>query len=467
MDSKSFRKHAHEIVDWIADYYDHIEEYPVKSQVAPQEVFNKFSPTPPSEPVAFEESMAQFNQDIMPGITHWQHPNFHAYFPANTSFPSILGEMLMSGLGAQCMIWETSPAAAELEEVTMNWFKEMMNLPRDWSGVIQDTASTSTLAALLVARERATDWHINQSGFDQNKLRIYCSTQTHSSIDKAVKIAGFGIKNLVKVAVDDRMAMRPEALNAAIQTDLKNGLIPCAVVTTLGTTSTIAMDPLEAINDICHQYGIWNHIDAAYAGNAFILPDYQHYINDLHRADSYVFNPHKWLFVNFDCSAFFIKDKEALLKTFEILPEYLKTGTRGIVHDYRDWGIPLGRRFRALKLWLVIQSYGVEGLKAKLAEHMAYAQWLEEQINEHPDLEMLVPRSLNIVVFRYKKEGSDNLDELNKKLLLSINESGKAYLTHTKVGDNYALRLVTGQTFLEMTHVKAVWELICDKIKSI
>ena len=261
--------------------------------------------------------------------------------------------------------------------------------------------------------------------------------------------------------------MDPVALEAAIKQDLDNGFIPCAVVTTLGTTSTVAMDPLEAINDICKQYSIWNHIDGAYAGNAFILSEYQHYIKDLNRADSYVFNPHKWLFVNFDCSLFFIKDKEALLRTFEILPEYLKTGTRGKVNDYRDWGIPLGRRFRALKLWLVIQSYGVEGLRARLSEHIEYGKWLELQIHEHPDMELVVPRSLNVNVFRYKSGEPSQLNELNKKLLEFINNSGKAYLTHTKVGDTYALRLVTGQTYLQWKHIEMVWELISSKIKSL
>lgn len=462
MDSQSFRKYGHQLVDWIADYYDHIDQYPVKSQVAPGDIFQTFETFPPSHPEPFETTFKQFEDRILPGITHWQHPNFHAYFPANTSFPSILGELLTSGIASQCMIWETSPAAAELEEVTMNWLKEMMNLPRDWSGVIQDTASTATLAALLVAREQKTNFKINQEGFDQSNYRVYCSTQTHSSIDKAVKIAGFGITNLVKIPVDDSLAMRSDLLEKAIQEDIQNGKIPVAVVTALGTTGTVAMDPLSEINSICKKYNIWNHVDAAYAGTAFILPEYQHHISDLHRSDSYVFNPHKWMFVNFDCSAFFIKDKDLLIRTFEILPEYLKTNTRGAVNDYRDWGIPLGRRFRALKLWMVIRSFGVVGIQEKIRNHIALASWLENVIEQHAHFEMVLPRSLNVLVFRYYNtiNTEAELNEINERLLSKINNSGKSYLTHTKIDGKYVIRIVIGQTDVKQHHIKSIWKLI-------
>jgi aromatic-L-amino-acid decarboxylase len=467
MDSQEFRKYGHQLVDWIGDYYDQIEKYPVKSQVKPGEIFETFEDTPPQEAQDFQKTFEQFEDRIMPGITHWQHPNFHAYFPANTSFPSILGEMFTSGIAAQCMIWETSPAAAELEEKLMEWLKQMMNLPKDWSGVIQDTASTSTLAALLVAREQKSDHQINKQGFNTNKYRVYCSTQTHSSIDKAVKIAGFGIENLVKINVNDQLAMDPKALEAAILEDLDKGMIPCAVVTTLGTTSTLAMDPLKEINDVCLKYNLWNHIDAAYAGNAFILEKYQHFISDLGRADSYVFNPHKWLFVNFDCSVFFIKDKEALLRTFEILPEYLKTGTRGSVNDYRDWGIPLGRRFRALKLWMVIRTFGVRGLQKKISNQIQMTEWLEHQIAQQRDFEMMTPRFLNMLVFRYAPSTDQSLDQLNKHLIQKINQSGWAFLTHTKIDDQFVIRLVIGQTNVDIKHVKKIWELILSASQSL
>ncbi len=468
MDSKAFRKYGHELIDWIGDYYDQIEKYPVKSQVAPGEIFNKFEDSPPEAPQPFEETFQQFEERILPGITHWQHPNFHAFFPANTSFPSILGEILTSGLAAQCMIWETSPAAAELEEKVMDWLKIAMSLPSQWSGVIQDTASTSTLAALLVAREKKTNFNVNDKGFDGSQYRVYCSSQTHSSIDKAVKIAGYGSENLVKVDVDETMAMDASALAAAIEDDIQNGKIPCAVVTTLGTTGTMGMDPLAAINDICEKHEIWNHVDAAYAGNAFLLEEYQHYISDLKRANSYVFNPHKWLLVNFDCSVFFIKEKELLLRTFEILPEYLKTGNRGKVNDYRDWGIPLGRRFRALKLWMVIRTYGISGLKHYLRNQMELTEWIEQEMKNHPHFEVVLPREMNMLVFRFNPNKPQlDLNKLNEELLQSINKSGEAFLSHTKVKDQYVIRLVLGQTLMQKKHVEKVWNLIQQKASKI
>ncbi|MDH5610586.1 MAG: pyridoxal-dependent decarboxylase, partial [Cyclobacteriaceae bacterium] len=300
MNPEEFRKNAHSVVDWLADYYKSIEKYPVKSLVRPGEIFEQIPDQAPDEQESFEQLMLDVDSKIMPGITHWQHPNFHAFFPANTSFPSILAEMITAGLGAQCMIWETSPAAAELEEKMALWFKAAMGLPADWHGVIQDTASTATLAALLTAREQKTGYHINEKGFDSRRLRVYCSTQTHSSIDKAVKIAGFGSENLVKIAVDTHMAMDPDALEAAIIADTQNGMVPCAVVSTLGTTSTLAFDPIKRIGALCRKFDIWHHVDAAYAGSAWVLPEMRGLATGLDTADSYVFNPHKWLFTNFD-----------------------------------------------------------------------------------------------------------------------------------------------------------------------
>ena len=462
MDLEAFQKHGHELIDWIVEYYSSLESKPVKSSVRPKAIFNQISSLPPQKPEKFESIMKDMDEKIMPGITHWQHPNFHAYFPGNSSFPSLLGEIVTSTLGAQCMIWETSPAAAELEEVVMNWLKEMMNLPKNWYGVIQDTASTATLVALISAREEKTGFEVNKNGFKDKKLRVYCSKEIHSSIEKAIKIAGFGASNLVKISVSKNMAMLPEELNKAIKTDLDRGHIPCAVVAGSGTTGTLAFDPLTEIGAICKKYKLWFHIDAAYAGTSRILEEQRQLTTGIELADSYVFNPHKWMFTNFDCTAYFVKDKEVLIRSFEILPEYLRTKTQGLVNDYRDWGIQLGRRFRALKLWFVIRTYGTEGLKARIRDHISYAKWLEANIHNHPNFELMAHSELNMVVFRYFQSELDDqeLDAINEKILSSINQSGEAYITHTKVHDKYVIRIVTGQTYLEKRHVEKMWNLI-------
>jgi aromatic-L-amino-acid decarboxylase len=466
MTPEEFRSAAHKTVDWIADYLENIRQYPVKSQVKPRDIFQKIPKHPPETKEEFASIMADFEQIIMPGITHWQHPNFHSYFPANSSYPSLLAEMITAGLGAQCMIWDTSPAAAELEEKMMEWLKEIMNLPTHWHGVIQDTASTATLVSLLTAREEISSGKINSEGFSHNRFRVYCSSQTHSSIDKAVKVAGIGIDNLIKIDVNSQLAMNPKALDAAIRRDLVNGFIPLAVISTLGTTGTLAMDPVEEISEICIAHQLWHHIDAAYAGTAFCLPEFKKYTKGFETADSYVFNPHKWMFTNFDCTAYYVRDKNSLLNTFEILPEYLKTSNRGEVNDYRDWGIPLGRRFRALKLWFVLREYGVNGIKSRLREHISYAQWLEEKINEYPEMRLIVPREMNMVVFRYEPVGlnHEETDAINEKIVNHINQSGKAYLTHTRVNDQYVIRLVTGQTYLTKVDVESTWNLILETI---
>ncbi len=447
----------------MADFLGDIEQYPVKSQAKPREIYDQLPASPPAQPEDMDAIMADFTQHILPGMTHWQSPNFFAYFPGNSSYPSVIAEMLTATLAAQCMIWDTSPAAAELEELCMNWLKEMCALPAEWEGVIQDTASSATLCAILSAREQASEFAVNKAGFEgYTDFRVYCSTETHSSIDKAVKIAGIGAANLVKVAVDDEMGMDPAALEAAIQADLKAGKQPLCVIATLGTTSTTAFDPLEPIGQICQKYGLWLHVDAAFAGTAMILPEQRWMGKGLELADSYVFNPHKWMFTNFDCTAYFVKDKEALIRTFSILPEYLKTSSRGQVNDYRDWGIALGRRFRALKLWFVIRSFGVEGIQVRLRDHLSYAQWLVEQVEAHPHAMLMAPTKLNLVCFRFcpKHLSPEQQDALNEKLLHRLNDSGKLYLTHTKVKGRYTLRMVIGQTYVEKRHVEAAWEEI-------
>ncbi len=464
MNLDQFRKNAHEIVDWMYEYYRNIENFPVKAQVKPDEILNQLPNAAPENSEPFADIFQDFQKTIIPGMTHWQSPNFFAYFPANASFPSILAEMLTAALGAQCMIWETSPAATELEERVMDWLKKMMGLPENWEGVIQDTASTSTLVSLLTAREKYSDFKINELGFSAAPdFRVYCSTETHSSIEKAMMIAGFGKNNLVKVAVDDALRMDPKALRAAIEKDLQKNYRPMAVVATLGTTGTTAIDPLKEIATVCKDYGLWLHVDAAFAGTALVLPEFRWMIEGIEQVDTFVFNPHKWMFTNFDCSAYFVKDREALLKTMSILPEYLKTRTRGMVNDYRDWGIQLGRRFRALKLWFVLRSFGVKGIQEILRQHLQWAQNLESWIKASNKFEIMAPRTLNLVCFRFHpKEVNDEekLDRLNEELLNNLNASGKIYLTHTRVKGKYVLRMVTGQTYLKEHHVKKAWALI-------
>jgi len=464
MQVNEFRTYAHQFVDWMADYIENIEEYPVKSQVNPGQIFNQLPDNPPETGESMADIMDDFRQVILPGITHWQSPSFFAYFPANSSFPSVLAEMLTATLGTQCMIWETSPAAAELEEKMMNWLIKMLGLPDHLEGVIQDTASTATLAAILTAREKCSNYSINQSGFTGNfRLKVYCSSETHSSIEKAVKIAGFGRENLVKIEVDSEFKMQADLLAEKIKKDIDEGNKPVCVVATMGTTSTTAIDPLREIGEVCKKYDVWLHVDAAYAGTALILPEYRWMLEGIENADSFVFNPHKWMFTNFDCSAYFVKDKEALIKTFEILPEYLKTRSRGGVNDYRDWGIPLGRRFRALKLWFVIRNYGTKGLQEKIRYHVSLAQKLHKIIENDTSFEIMAPVPLNTVCFRYRPQQIKNREEINRLneiLLTQINKTGKLYLTHTKLHGNYVIRMVTAQTNVQEDHIVRAWDII-------
>jgi aromatic-L-amino-acid/L-tryptophan decarboxylase len=463
MNISDFRRHAHEMADYIANYLEDIDSLPVKSLKKPGEIFNALPLSPPDDAEPFDKLMYDFNHIILPGITHWQSPGFFAYFPANSSYPSVLAEMLTAAMGAQCMVWETSPAAAELEEKVMEWLKQMTGIPANFHGVIQDTASTSTLVALLTAREKHTSFQINESGFNHNNFRIYCSTEAHSSVEKAVKIAGFGRKNLVKIDVDENQSLNPEALEAAIKTDIQKGLTPLFVVVAIGTTGTAAIDPLKPVSLICSRMNIWLHVDAAYAGTAMLLPEYRHLLNGIEDADSYVFNPHKWMFTNFDCSAYFVKDRNALINTFEILPEYLKTKSDNQVNNYRDWGIQLGRRFRALKLWFVIRSMGVDNMRKTIHNHIIWANWIAEQIKKSENFELIEPQHFSLVCFRLKPINiidNEILNILNQKFLFHLNATGKLYLSHTKVNNTYVLRLLAGQTYLQFEHVKNAWEFI-------
>lgn len=465
MNPEEFRKHAHELVEWMAGYMENVEGYPVKSQVSPGEIYSKLPVSPPVKAESFGRLMKDFEEIIMPGITHWQSPNFFAYFPANNSPSSVLAEMLISTLGVQGMLWETSPAATELEEKMMVWLRDMIGLPPGFEGVIQDTASTATLASVLAAREKITGFRINDEGSNKTGiLRVYCSEQTHSSVEKAVKIAGIGRKNLVRIPVRDDYSLDPAKLREAVRKDLEKGYIPCCAVATLGTTGTTAIDPVRAIGEICREFGIWLHVDAAMGGTALILPEFQWMLDGKEHIDSFLFNPHKWMFTNFDCTAYFIKDASSFIKTFEILPEYLKTRTRGKVNDYRDWGVPLGRRFRSLKLWSVIRNYGVEGLQEKIRYHIDIASKLAEMISKEPDFEILAPVVISVVCFRFRPDGYDDekLNAINEKLNHTLNDSGKIYLTHTMLKGIYTLRMVTAQTNVTLSHVEKAWELIKD-----
>ena len=446
----------------MANYLETVENYPVRSQVQPGEIFKRIPDEAPELNESFEKIFADFKSIILPGITHWQHPSFFAYFPANSSKASILAEMLTATVAPICFSWETSPAATELEEKVLQWLGKMIGLPAGFSGVIQDTASTATLVSLLTAREKYSDYQINNRGFKE-EFTLYCSSEAHSSVERAVKIAGFGKNSLRKIPVDQQFAMIPAALEEAIEKDISAGKKPLCVIATLGTTGSTAIDPLEAIGLICQHWGLWLHVDAALAGTALILPEMRWIAKGIDRVDSFVFNPHKWMFTNFDCSAYFVKDSGALIRTFEILPEYLKTNQGSQVKNYRDWGIQLGRRFRALKLWFVIRSFGVEGIRKKVRTHISMAERLAKRIQANEDFEVLAPVPLNCVCFRYHPRGLDDqelLNSLNEKLLKNLNASGKAYFTQTKLAGKFVIRIVIGQTEVEQRHVDAAWSLI-------
>ena len=460
MDKELFRRYGHEFVDWIADYMENIEKLPVMSRVNPGDIKAKIPVAPPQKAESMDRIFDDFKNIILPGITHWQHPGWHAYFPANNSPASVLGEMLTAGIGAQCMIWQTSPAAAELEDAVLEWLRQMLGLPEGMAGVIQDTASTATLCALLSARERATNFESNEKGLKRS-LIVYASQEAHSSVEKGVKIAGFGRENMRFIPADAEFAMIPEKLEEAILKDKARGLQPACVVATLGTTSSTAVDPLAAIGRITERHGLWLHADAAYAGTAAILPERRRILDGAEYMDSFVFNPHKWMLTNFDCSAYYVKEPGWLIRTFEIHPEYLKTGVDPYVKNYRDWGIQLGRRFRALKLWFVIRSYGLEGLQAFVREHIRLARLFRGWVEETPNFELLAPVHFGVVCFRLNDGRSEEaLTELNKTLMDRLNATGKLFLTHTVLGGKFTLRMVIGQRTTAERHVRQAWDIV-------
>jgi aromatic-L-amino-acid decarboxylase len=453
MSPEEFRRHAHQVADWMADYFRDVGNFPVTPDVGPGDTLRRLPTEPPEEGQPFSRVFQDFSEIILPGMTHWNHPGWFAYFPGNNSPASVLAEMLTATMGAQCMSWATSPAATELEQVMMDWLRQMLGLPPAFEGVIQDTASTATLVALLSARENAGD---------RQQLTVYASAEAHSSVEKGVKLAGYGLERFRTIEVDEHYAMRPAKLESAIRDDRAAGLTPACVVATAGTTSSTAVDPLSEIAEICQRHQVWLHVDAAYAGAAAILPELRHLFNGVEHADSFVFNPHKWLLVNFDCSAYFVRDRQALLRTFQVTPEYLRTEQDHRVVNYRDWGIQLGRRFRALKLWFVIRSYGVEGLRRMLRKHIALARELAGWIEQAPDFEIVAPVHFGLVCFRYRPAGQSNteVDELNRRLLAEVNSTGRVHLTHTMLGGRYTIRLVIGQRQTEREHVAEAWQLI-------
>lgn len=467
MDRDTFRKFGHTFIDWVADYLENLENHRVFPSVPPGRILGQLPENPPDHPEEMERIFGDFKDIILPGMTHWQHPGWFAYFPANNSPPSILAEVLTAGMGAQCMVWQTSPAAAELEERVMEWLRRMTGLPKGMAGVIQDSASTATLCALLSAREKATGFSSNLKGI-KKPLTVYASEETHSSIEKAVKIAGYGKNYLRKIDTDDTYAMVPEKLEKAIILDKKKGKTPACVVATLGTTSSSALDPLLPIGAVCGRHDIWLHVDAAYAGTAALLPEKRGMLDGVEYADSFVFNPHKWMLTNFDCSAYFVRDPAALIRTFEIHPEYLKTSVDRQVKNYRDWGIQLGRRFRALKLWFVIRSYGVEGIRKMVREHIRLAGLFEEWVKDSRNFELMAPVPLSLVCFRFndgRKEA--DLDAANRRLLESVNETGEVFLTHTVLKGKHVLRLSVGARTTREEHVRRAWDLIVSRAEEI
>jgi aromatic-L-amino-acid decarboxylase len=466
MDKETFRKFGHEFVDWIVDYLDSVEDYPVRAQIKPGEIINQLPKSAPVVGESMELIFKDFQEIILPGMTHWQHPSWFALFPGNNSPPSVLAEMLTAGMGTICMIWETSPAAAELEEKVMDWLRQMLGLPESMDGVIQDTASTTTLVALLTAREKATDFRSNKEGVHE-KLRVYVSEEAHSSVEKGAKIAGYGKDNICRIPADENFAMIPARLEAAIARDKKRDLKPACVVATVGTTSSSGIDPLRPISQVCRSHGVYLHVDAAYAGTAAILPEKKWMLDGIEYVDSFNFNPHKWMLTNFDCSAHFVKDSGSLIRAFEIHPEYLKTGVDAQVKNYRDWGIQLGRRFRALKLWFVIRSYGVEGLQRIVREHIHLAELFKSWVEEHELFEILAPMHLSLICFRLNDGRSEEeLNTLNKELIERINQSGKAFLTQTMLKGKFVLRMAIGSRMTEERHVRQAWELIVSTAKN-
>ncbi len=496
MDHNDFRRLGYQLVDWIADYREGLERLPVMSQVQPGEVRAAFPDHPPQQGGRMDAALAALERDVLPGITHWNHPSFFAYFPSNTSYSSILGDLATAGLGAQGMSWQTSPAATELEEVVMDWLRQMVGLSPAFTGVIHDTASTATFTALLCAREKVSGFAQEDGGLQtrgmgsahasrggqrgdaertevsgrsllskssgEAPLVVYASDQGHSSIEKAALLAGFGRSFLRLIPTDEHHAIRLDLLTAAIEKDLELGLRPCALVAAVGTTGTTALDPVAAMATLAEQHGLWLHVDAALAGTAMVLPECRWMWVGVERADSVVFNPHKWMGVGFDLSAYYVRDPQHLIRVMSTNPSYLRTAQDGQVSNFRDWHIQLGRRFRALKLWFYLMDVGVEGLQARLRRDLENAQWLKEQVDADPGWERLAPVPLQTVCLRHTQPGLNEAEQATHNLAIArrINDSGKAYLTPSMLKGKQLLRVSIGAETTERRHVEALWEAL-------
>ncbi len=470
MPLSEFRKYGHEMIEWIADYLEKIEELPVLPNIKPGEIKSKLPQSAPLQSEEFSKMLNDVDKIILPGVTHWQHPNFMAYFSATASGPGILGELLSAAFNTNGMLWKTNPSSAELEETVLNWFRDIIGLPQNFRGIIYDTASVSSMHAIAAARENI-NLEIREKGMSgAPKLRLYCSEQAHSSIDKSAITLGIGMEGIRKILVDSKYRMIPHELEKAIREDRANGWTPFCVVATIGTTSTTSVDPVEKIVEICERENIWLHVDAAYAGVTAMLPEMKVFFKEIERADSIVANPHKWLFVPIDLSILFTRRPQILKQAFSLVPEYLKTAEDSVVENYMDYGIQLGRRFRSLKLWFVLRYFGVEGLQARLREHIRLALLFAKWIDEDSSFERLAPVPFSTVCFRAKPTGCNDenkLNGLNEKLMNVINSSGKLFITHTKLNNIFTLRLVVSSIRQEERHVEQAWKLIKESLEKL
>jgi len=464
MTPDEFRAYGHQVVDFIADYRARVAERPVMAMTSPGEIKGKLPATPPNAPESFDAILRDLDAIILPGLTHWQHPRFFGYFPCNGTLASVLGDYMSTGLGVLGLAWQSSPALTELEEIVTGWLRQMVGLSDSWNGVIQDTASTSTLVALLCARERASDYGLSRGGLQGGgaPLTVYASAHSHSSVDKAALLAGFGRDHVRLVPCDKRYAMRADALDRLMAADRAAGLQPCAVVATTGTTTTTSMDPVDKIAAVADRHQAWLHVDAAMAGSAMILPECRPLWHGVEAADSLVVNPHKWLGAAFDCTVYFVRDDEHLVRVMSTNPSYLQSSADGRVKNYRDWGIPLGRRFRALKLWCLIREQGVEQLQARLRRDLANAQWLAGQVQAATDWHVVAPVPLQTVCIRHEPPGvtGDALDRHTRDWAERLNRSGRAYVTPAVLDDQWMVRLSVGAELTEREHVDAGWKAI-------
>jgi aromatic-L-amino-acid decarboxylase len=471
---EEFRQFAHQLVDWVADYLEQIEKYPVLPNVDPGDIRARLPQAPPRSGESMEKILTDVDTIIMPGMTHWNHPDFFAYFSITGSGPGILGELLSAAFNINGMLWKTCPSATELEQVTLGWLRQMLGLPEEFWGIIYDTASVSTLHAIAAAREQLVDLHIRERGLagraDLPRLRLYTSEHAHSSVEKAAITLGLGMEGVCKIPVDRMFRMRSVVLAQAITEDRRQGWRPFCVVATVGTTSTTSIDPVAEIADICEREGLWLHVDAAYGGAAAVMPQMRSVLDGCNRADSILTNPHKWLFVPIDLSAFYTRKPEILRRAFSLVPEYLRTGHDTQVENFMDYGVQLGRRFRALKLWFVLRYFGWDGIAARIREHIRLAQQFARWIDTHPNFERLAPTPFSTVCFRAHPVGVDKeetLNNLNERLLEAINGTREVFLSHTKLNNQYTLRLAIGNLRTEERHVRRVWEITQEKLRVI